>query len=423
MTRRLTKTRIKSGDSGGNSNRAPVWNPSMLKIGDSAKALIAPWMSPVTDNYFEIIHNLRITTVNPETGEEESLYVPSRRNFHQFGTDEWDCPVTKIVSEGFDLVKELKEENDPDWEPIKEISSSLWGYKNYIMQGFMLDAGNFDSNKLVVLNLAKSVGSIIEETAKDFEQIPFGSFGIEDIQCLMDGVMPDDIEDEDEFNALFDAYPFMFSRKQQGEYASYNSSRWISTPEPYTDEQLSFILDNGYYQQKDYAMPELKADHYQVLAEEVVPVLYEMAIAGEMIVWDDAWTEALGGLRPKTSEEWKSGHDGKSSSGGLKDRIKSRRGSVTSKRASTNKHSNDSTEDDVDEVADNEVVEKTTTRKPRTTTTRKPTRRSTSRTKSVADNVDLGDDADLELATMHDQDADDKVSDIRAKLSRRKKSA
>lgn len=286
---------------GDNASNPKFWNPSMLNMGETAKAVIAPWVSPLTKNFYEIHHTLRFTFVDPDTGDDMILSIPSRRNFGAYRSPEWECPATEELSTLFRGASELRESGDTaGGDELHQIARSMWGFKQYVMQGFLLDHREIPTDRLVILNVSPSVGSSLTSTVNDYDELPTGQFALEDIPHYFDGTLPADVRDQDEFESFFRCRPYIFDKRRKGEYADYSASRWAGSETMFSDDQLRFLEDHGYYDTESVlGNNRMTYEQSEFIATEIIPYIVEADTTGEVRVWDESWTDALGGMRPR----------------------------------------------------------------------------------------------------------------------------
>lgn len=315
---------VKSKAPGGNYD-SEFWTPmDNLDMNGSATLRFVPFIDDISGGFWTIQKTLTATFVNPDDDNEKwYVKIPCLEMY----SNEVKCPVTDVVRSVFKEADELiKGGNTDEGEGLKSIALSHWIRYSYLLEGFVVNGGNktIADDQLVPFRLPKSMFSIIQDSVvsddSEFDELPCGSFDETDLQALMDGELPDGM-DQGEFAALFNGRGFVAKKTKKDKYNNYDSSTWSMKEHEMTDEQISAIAENGFIDLRKF-LPKQPSDEMYEVYTEIMQISIDAALGSADNTWNPEWEEKYGikPIKPKNK-------DGESSGGDVKSKLKSKLGS------------------------------------------------------------------------------------------------
>lgn len=248
------------------------------------------------------------------------------------------CPALQPVRDLYAQAKQAKAAgNTLENERLRKLAGAHWIDATSFHNLFVLKNGIAEENRpadlspIRVVGFSKQVQEVIETSlglvaSKEGEEappsqfrddeLPCGTFSMDDVNNVLDGNVPDD--EIEAVLAKFRGYPFLLMNRDSGDgHNSYKTSRFeMRDPHDLDVEMLNQIRQFGLSNLREKYFPKEPTDEqYETLTKMV-----KASIAGEP--WNPEWTEA-GFEFFRKFESSSSSSNGETSSGNsITDRVK-----------------------------------------------------------------------------------------------------
>ena len=357
----------------------------------------------ITKAFWTPQKKINLTFVNPEN-EDENWYfsVPCLEMYEDPKVAK--CPVADLARALFKESDELAADGaTTEAEALKEAALAHWMKYSYYFQGFILKGGpdGVSDSDLMPILMPKSVHKLINDSVfsenASFEELPTGSFTLEELAMLMENDVPSDYT-EDEFLQLFKGHNYVVKKTTKGGYNNYETSAWEIKQTDLTDEQLATIADNGLLDLRKY-LPKRPTDEMYEVFVEMATVSIERELGEGDGHWNPEWETKYGlkPSKPRNASTESTAQAANGSGGSLKDRMKNR---------------NASSDDDAASGTDTSKL----------TATRGATKKPTKKAVEEAPSDDGAEDAAEEASTA-EAPAEDRMASMRARLKAKREAA